>query len=64
MQNALSTDVTIPDGHRGALVTFTNTNMVEVALATKLNEHWSVDFVASHAWTGDNEVGAISKITW
>lgn len=60
----LKTDLTIPNDHKGALIMFVNTNKVEVALATKINNHWSVDLLAQHEWTGDNEIGAISKITW
>ncbi len=62
--NDLQTDVSIPDGHRGALITFINTSKAEIALATKINAHGSVDLIAQHEWTGDSEVGAISKITW
>lgn len=60
----LNHDITIPDGHRGALVTFINTDKAEIALATKINEHWRVELIGSHEWTGNNEIGLISKVTW
>jgi hypothetical protein len=66
---ALETDITIPDGHRGALVTFANLDHLEIALATRLPDvkgaTWSVEFVGQHEWTGDgNAVGVRSKLTW
>lgn len=60
----LNTDVSIPDGHRGALITMINSNKAEIAVATKINDHWSVELLGSHDWTGDNQIGAISKVTW
>jgi hypothetical protein len=66
----LTTDVTIPDGHRGALITYANLDHIEVAMATKIVSNdkfeWDVEFIASHEWTGQhqNEVGVLSKITW
>lgn len=60
----LTQDVTVPEGHKAALVTFFNTDKAEVAFATKLSDHWDVQLIASHTWTGDNQIGAISKITW
>ena len=60
----LKTDITVPDGHKVALVTFVNTDKIEVALATKIDEHWSVELLANHSWSGNNQIGAISKLTW
>jgi len=60
----LNTDITIPSDHRAALVTFINNDKAEVALAYKINDNWSVDLIAQHEWTGNNDVGFISKITW
>ena len=64
IESDLNTDVTVPDGHKVALVTFINSDKAEIALATKLSDHWSVQLIANHSWTGDNQVGVISKITW
>lgn len=62
--DALNTDITIPEGHRAALVTFVNTDKAELAFAQKINDQWSVELVADHNWTGGNDVGFISKVTW
>jgi hypothetical protein len=64
ISDLLSQDITIPDGHKGALVTFVNLDKVEVALATKVTNTWSVELVASHDWTGGNSAGVMSKYTW
>lgn len=60
----LATDITIPDNHKVALVTFINNDKAEVAIATKVNDNWSVDLLGSHSWTGENKIGFISKMTW
>lgn len=64
IQEALETDVTIPSGHRAALVTLINEDKAEIALAYKVNNNWSVDLIGQHDWTGNNDLGLISKITW
>lgn len=64
IQALLDNDPTIPEGHRGALVVYANTTMAEVALATRVTDGWTVDLVASHSWTGDNQIGVISRMTW
>lgn len=61
---SLSTDITIPDNHKVALVTFININKAELALATRINSNWSVELIGSHSWSGNNEAGFISKMTW
>jgi hypothetical protein len=60
----LANDVTIPDGHRGAIVTVANLDRMEIALATKINDHWQVELQARHEWTGGSDVGVMNKITW
>jgi len=60
----LAQSVTIPDGHQGALVTFANLDHIDVALATKIKEGWSVELIGSHAWTGENQLGVTSTVTW
>lgn len=61
----LDTDLTIPGHHRTAIVTFINNDKAEIAIANKLvDDHWDVELIANHTWTGDNEIGFISKITW
>lgn len=60
----LNTDITIPNGHKAALVTMVNTDKAELAFATKVNDHWSVELIGDHTWTGDNKAGFISKVTW
>lgn len=62
--SALANDPDIPAGHRGALVLVANTDQVEVALATRIRDGWTVDLVAAHEWTGDNQIGIVSKMTW
>lgn len=61
---ALDTDITIPSGHRGALVTMITDDGAQLAVATRINDNWSVELAGKHEWTGDNQVGFISKITW
>lgn len=60
----LNTDITIPSGHRGALVTFINNESAEIALATRIKDNWDVELLGKHDWTGDNQFGVISKLTW
>jgi hypothetical protein len=64
IKEKLNTDINIPDGHKGALITYINNNRAELAIATKINEHWQVNLIGSHDWTGGNEVGFLSKVTW
>lgn len=64
VQAMLAADLTIPDGHRGAVVVFVNQDRAEVVLAAKLSDQWFVDLVASNAWTGDHQIGIVSKLTW
>lgn len=64
IQEALNQDVHIPDGHRAALVTFINTDRAEAAFAVKVKDSWHIELLASHSWTGQNEVGVINKLTW
>jgi hypothetical protein len=54
----------IPEGHKVALVTIVNNKRAEVTLATKINDHWNIQLLASHDWTGDTKAGVISKVTW
>lgn len=61
---ALATDTDIPAGHRGALVSVIDMDKASIAIATKVNDHWEVEIVAEHKWTGDNAAGAIIKATW
>lgn len=60
----LSTSVDVPAGHRAALVTYVDTDRARIALATRINDTWSVELLADHEWTGDNTAGAIIKATW
>ncbi len=64
IQSSLESDITIPADHRAALVTLINNDKAEIALAYKVNNNWSVDLLAQHDWTGGNQVGLISKLTW
>ena len=63
-QKALATDVTIPEGHNGAVVVIADLTKVQIVSAIKINNAWTVSAVAEHTWTGDNNVGVISKLTW
>lgn len=60
----LSTDISVPPGHKVAIVSIINGDKAEIALAAKFNEHWQVKLLESHEWTGNNEIGFISKVTW
>lgn len=60
----LNQDAAVPDGHSGALVAVVNLDKVEVVLATKITAGWTVNVVASHAWSGDNQFSVLSKTTW
>lgn len=62
--SALSQDVNIPAGHRGALVTLANLDHMSIAMATRVGDNWFVELTGSHEWTGDNQIGVISKLTW
>lgn len=62
--DSLNTDISIPSGHKGALVTMITDQGAQLAVATKVNEHWSVELTGKHEWTGDNQVGFISRVTW
>lgn len=60
----LNTSVDIPAGHRAALVTCIDTNQAKIALATRLDDTWSVELLADHSWTGDNQAGILVRATW
>lgn len=62
--DTLGTSVDVPAGHRAALVTYVDTAKARIALATRVNDIWSVELLADHAWTGDNQAGVIIKATW
>lgn len=68
ISNYLNQDITIPDDHQGALVTFVNKDKIEVALATKVIDNdkvnWNVELIGSHEWIGNNTFGIMSKMTW
>lgn len=63
-QKSLNEDINIPDNHKGALVTVVNTDKVEIVSAIKINDHWTAEIVASHQWTGSNDIGFVNKVTW
>lgn len=60
----LNTDITIPDGHRGALVTVADGEKVLVVAGFKIKDNWEVEIMGKHDWHGDNQVGVVSKLTW
>jgi hypothetical protein len=62
--NMLDRETVLPEGQRGAFVTVVNLDRIEVAVVAKVAEGWSVDLVASHAWTGENQFSVLSKVTW
>jgi hypothetical protein len=64
IQETLNQDVSIPDNHKAALVTFINSDKAEAAFAIKVQDNWHIELIASHSWTGENEVGVLNKITW
>ncbi len=60
----LNQEAVVPDGHTGALVAVVNLNRVDVALATKIADNWTINVVGSHAWSGENQFSVLSKTTW
>ena len=68
--DALNTDVTIPAGHRGAVVTFLNGDHVQVALATRLLDDvgghvtWDVEGTVAKTYDGPWSVGVLNKVTF
>ena len=60
----LNQEPVVPEGHSGALVAVVNLDKVEVVLATKVADGWTVNVVASHTWSGDNQFSVLSKTTW
>jgi hypothetical protein len=60
----LATSTDVPAGHRAALVTYVDTTKARIALATRINDTWSVELLADHAWTGANTAGVVVKATW
>lgn len=60
----LNSDVTIPDGHKGAIATVITDEHAVIVGAVKVNDHWNVEIFGSHSWKGDNQAGVVSKITW
>jgi len=63
-EKALNIDVDIPDNHKGAVVVIADLTRVQIVSATKINDNWKISAIATHKWTGDNNVGVISKVTW
>lgn len=61
---ALTADITIPNGHNGALVVMVDSGRVQLVTAAKINEHWQVEAVVTHDWHGGTDVQAVSKVTW
>lgn len=64
ISESLATSIDVPAGHRAALVTYVDTNRARIALATKVNDVWSVELLAEHTWTGGNQAGVVAKATW
>jgi len=64
ISDALNTDINIPSGHKGALVAMVTETGTQLAIAAKVNDKWSVELTGKHSWSGDNQVGFISKVTW
>lgn len=60
----LNQDAQVPEGHNGALVAVVNLDKVEVVLATKITDGWTLNVLGSHTWTGDNQFSVLSKTTW
>ena len=60
----LDNDITIPSGHKGALVTVIDINGAHITLATKIKDNWDVQVIGKHDWTGENDIGVMSKVTW
>lgn len=65
ISESLSTDISVPAGHKGALVTMITSSGAQLAVATRVNDKWSVELIGKHDWSGDdNTIGLISKLTW
>jgi hypothetical protein len=56
--------VALPEGQKGAFVTVINLDKIEVAVVTRLADGWTVELLASHAWSGDNQFSVLSHVAW
>jgi hypothetical protein len=54
----------IPSSHHGALVAVVNLDYIQIAVATKLNDTWSVQLTGTQAWTGDRTIEGQIRGTW
>lgn len=68
VHDMLTSGVEVPDDAKGATFVMINHDKVEVVVATKLvrteKVAWDVNVVASHEYSGENQIGVLSKITW
>jgi len=55
---------TIPDEHTGALVAIVNIDHIEIAVATRMGQSWTVNLAARYAWSGERKLEATIKKTW
>ena len=54
----------IPKEHRGALVAVVNLDYVQIAVATKLTDTWSVALTIRQEWHGDAVIEGQIKRSW
>jgi hypothetical protein len=60
----LEQDGTIPVGHQGALVAVVNLDHVQITIATRVGDSWTVQLTARKQWQGDAKIEGTIKTTW
>ncbi len=59
-------DANLPDGHTNAVVFGVDEEGAKVVAHFVLgkNDHWSLDGVYQHEWSGDNKIGGDVAFSW
>lgn len=53
----------VPPGKTGAVIAAVNLNQVQVMLAVRAGDSWTIDLLAAYAWDGDRKVElAVTKV--
>lgn len=64
VRTLVSNDALVPAGKTGALVTVISAERVQLALALKVHDGWTVDLVAQYAYGGDATFESRITKTW
>lgn len=54
----------IPEGKTGALVAVVDIAHVQIAVATRIKDDWTVELKGTYPWGGDPKVEVTVKATW